>query len=233
MAFWIVWLVIGIFFILLFCATVIPKIMLRTYAATLPVRVKAVGRYEDKYGDVVVFSPPSQVRKYIKSYLVGSCEKGMYFRGEWAKTAAYVEYELTVYGADNSVLEILRVKEKFNGGQYTRDTFLPAGTDYVTLRIVCVDDDPIPAERRAFNPKYALWLTALSLCIAVSADLILWLGGTFALRCLDRFTMELSLPASSWAAILGFTALAAVAVTWLISLGGFFMRKKRKGDEEE
>ena len=64
MVFWIVWLIIGIFFIVVFSVTMVPKIMLKTYAATLPVRVKTLERYSDRYGNVVVYSPAKQVRKY-------------------------------------------------------------------------------------------------------------------------------------------------------------------------
>lgn len=231
MVFWIVWLIIGIFFIVVFSVTMVPKIMLKTYAATLPVRVKTLERYSDRYGNVVVYSPAKQVRKYIKNYRIGTDEKGAYFIGEWAKPFAYAEYELTVYGEDNSIIEILRIKEKFNGGINTHRTRLPEGADYATLRVVCIDDNPIPAERRSFNLRYALWLAALCFCLSLSVDLLLWLGGTFVLRCLDQFSMTLSLPVNIWAEILGFAALFTAAITCAISLGRFFLRRRRESDD--
>ncbi len=224
-------MVMGVAFILLFTATVIPKIMLKTRAATLTVRVKAVDRYSDEYGDTVVYSPSSSVRRYIKRYRVGHDADGLYFCGELASVAAYAEYELTVYGEDNDIIQILRVKEKFNGSDKTSITRLPANTDYVTLRLVCIDDDPVPEERRAFNRGYVLWLCVLCVSLALSVDLMLWLGLTFALRLLDGFTMSMSLPVGVWAAVLGTTAAVTVCVTAIISLGGFFLRKRGDSDE--
>ena len=231
MAFWIVWLVMGIAFILFFSAMVIPKLMLKTYAATLPVRVKALERTSNEYGDTITFSPPSSVRRYIRRYRVGHDENGVFFCGELAAKVAFAEYELTVYGADNDIIRILRIKEKFNGGETTAITRLPDQTDYVTLRLVCIDDSPVPAERRAFNLSYAIWLTVLCLSLVLAVDLMLWLIVTFVLRYMDGFTMALTLPVGTWAALLGFTALAIVFVTCLISLGGFFIR--RKGDVDD
>lgn len=230
MAYWIVWLIIGVFFILAFTAVIIPRIILKTYASVLPVRLKVTDRFSDKFGEVVVYSPEARVRKYIKSYRVGRNEKGLYFRGEWGTTAAYAEYVLTAYGANNSILEILRVKEKFNGGKYTNDIALPPKTDYVTLRVACIDDSPVPAERRAFNLRFGVWLGVLCLCLAVACDLLLWFCVTFALRCIDGFTMTYSLSAGTWAAILGYTALGIISVTAAIVLGRFFLQKKEGGN---
>lgn len=231
MAFWIVWLVIGIFFILAFSVTIIPKIMLKLYAASLPVRVKAVDRQTDEFGDVLVYASPSSVKKYIKTYRIGRNAGGVYFRGELGERAAFLEYEITVYGADGAIKEILRVKEKFNGGSYTHDTALPEATDYVTLRLVCVDDNPVSCERRSFNASYLFWLVMMCLSLALAVDLLLWLGITFTMRCMDRFTMQLELPIGTWAAILGFAALAIAVFACLFALGSFFMRGKGVEDE--
>lgn len=226
MAFWIVWLILGVFFILAFSAVIIPKLIFRVYAAASPVRVKVVERFAEKYGETLVCSPDAKTRKYLKSYRIFHGEKGLYFRGERARRAALVEYEISAYDAQDNLLDVIFVRDKFCTGRNTADIPLPEKTDYVNLRIVCVDDSPIPAERRAFGLKFALWLTALCLCVALACDLLSWLIITFALRCIDGFTTTFTLPVSSWAAILGFTALAAVIFTASISVCAFFLRKK-------
>ncbi len=231
MSLWIIWFVMGICFVAVFAVMVFPKLMLRTYAATLPVRDRTVGRETDGHGEVLVCEPSALSRRYIRSYRVGRDKEGMYFRGERAKRAAFLAYDLIVFGASNTILQILHVKEKFNSDPFTETVRLPKRTDLVILRVVCADDTPFPPERRPFNARYALWLTLLSLSLAFTVDLFLWLCVTFACRILDRFTMTVSLPLSSWAALLGVTALAVVAVCWAVSLARFFLLRGRGKDE--
>lgn len=212
--------------IVLFAAFVIPRIMLKVHAATLPLRDKAVGRLPEEHGAALSYVPADSVRPYISRYRIAHDEQGLYFCGEWTKITAYAAYELTVFNAEGKILDIYRIKEKFNGGNETHITRLPEGTDYVALRLLCVDDTPIPAEPQPFRRAYAAWLAVLCLCLSAAADLLLWLGVTFALNCFDNFTMTFELSAETWAALLCCTALAVTAVTCAFSLGGFFLRRK-------
>lgn len=231
MIFWIVWLVMGVGGILWFSGWVIPKIMFKTHAATLPVGAKAVDRYKDDFGETVVYVPSAAARQYISRYRIGHDEKGLYFCGELAKKAAYAEYELTVYNVDNNVVQILRVKEKFNASNETALTRLPDQADYVELRLICLDDNPIPAERTRFTARYAIWLAVLCACLVAATDLLIWLVASFILRCQDNFTMTMTLPSSTWAALLCLTGLGIVLITCSISLVGFFLRKRGDIDE--
>lgn len=216
----------GVAALLLFTGFILPRLMLKTHAATLPVRDKAVGRLSDEFGAKMRYAPADSVRPYIKEYIIATDGGGMYFRGEWGRILAYADYELTVYNRDNKIIDILRVKEKFNGGKYTHITRLPQETDYVTLRLLCVNDEPVIAEPQPFRRQYALWLAALCLCLAATVDLLLWLGVTFVLRCLDDFTMSYFLPDGTWAAILVGAAALVILMTCAFSLGGFFLRRK-------
>lgn len=231
MAFWIIWLVTGVTVILCFAGFVIPKIMLKLHASTLTVRARAVERINKEIGDTVVYIPSATVRRYIKRYRVGHDEDGVYFCGELATKAAYAEYELTVYNVDNEVIEILRVKEKFNESAETEITRLPEQTDYVGVQLICIDDNPIPAERRRFGFKYAAWLCLLCGCLTAAVDLLLWLSLAFVLRCIDNFTMTLVLPAEVWAELLGYTSLGVVIITCCFALGRFFLCKRSDTDE--
>lgn len=231
MVFWIIWLILGVIGLICFTVLVIPKIMFKAHAATLTVRSKAVDRVKDRFGYTVVYVPSATVRRYIGRYSVGHDEEGLFFQGELMEKVAYIQYELTVYGKDNDVIQILRVEEKFNDSGKTSLVRLPKNTDYVGIRLICVDDYPIPAERRRFNSRYLCWLTVLCACLVATTDLLVWLIVSFILRCMDRFSMILSLPASVWAALLGFTALGSVLITCSLSLGAFFLR--RRGDVDE
>lgn len=224
-------MIMGVAGILSFSCVVIPKIMFKTHSATMPVSAKAVERIKGEHGDAVVYVPSSAARRYIKRYRVGRDEKGFYFRGELAQKVAYAEYELTVYNTENAIIQILRVKETFNVDVETAETRLPEKTDYVSLRLVCIDDNPIPAERRPFNARYAIWLTVLCASLTAAIDLLVWLVVSFVLRCKDNFTMSMTLPATTWAALLGFTALGVVLLTCSLSLGEFFLRKRGDTDE--
>lgn len=226
MVFWIVWFIMGVAAILLFTALVIPRVMLKVRAATLPLRDKAVGRLTDAQGDVLCYAPADSVRPYISRYFIARDGEGMYFRGEWARLSAYAAYELTVFNAAGKILDIYRVTEKFNSGRETHITRLPEGTDYVALRLLCVDDTPIPAEPQPLRRSYAVWLAVLCLCLSVAADLLLWFSLTFAFNCLDNFTMTYHLPVATWAVMLVSAALAVTAVTCAFSLGGFFLRRR-------
>ncbi len=226
MVFWIVWVIVGLFFVLAFTAMVTPMLIFKLHAAAIPVHAEAIDRFSDKFGEVVVYLPDASVRRYMSGYRIGVNESGLYFRGEWAKKSAFVQYELTAYGENDAVLDIIRVSEKFNDGKYTADIPLPAATDYVGLRITCVDDDPQPAKRRPFGAKFAIWLAVLCAYLSVACDAALWLGITFLLRLTDGFTMTYELPSSSWALILGLTPLAVTAVTVAVALVKFFLTGK-------
>ncbi len=226
MIFWLVWLVVGLGIVVLATVLLLPRIMLRMHAAAIPARDRAVGRLSDEHGSVTLFEPAPSVRQYIKSYRIAKDGEGLYFCGEWSRLIAFVKYELVVYNSSNSIINILRVKEKFNDGGYTHLTRLPHNTDYVTLRIVCVDDTPVRAERKRMNVRYALWLALLCVAVAFLADLLLWLGVTAYLRYADSFTASLTIPIKFWAELLGFAALAAVVFTLTAALARFFLMRK-------
>ena len=229
MIFWIVWLVVGLGAVVVCTVVLLPRIMLKMHAATIPARDRTVGRLMDERGAVLLYEPAPSVRQYIKSYRIVRERGELYFRGEWNRLIAFVKYELVVYNASNNIINILRVKEKFNDGLETHLTYLPQNTDYVTLRILCVDDTPIRAERTRFNVRFALWLALLCAAVAILADLLLWIGVTAYLRYMDSFTATLGIPIEIWAEFLGLTALAAVVFTAAVALARFFM--KRKGGE--
>lgn len=226
MIFWIVWLAIGLGIVVLATVLLLPRIMLRMHAAVIPAQDRAVGRLSDEHGPVTVFEPAPAVRKYIKSYRIAKDDTGLYFCGEWSRLIAFVKYELVVYNSSNTIVNILRVKEKFNDAAETHMTRLPKNTDYVTLRIVCVDDTPVRAERKRFNVRYALWLALLCVAVALLADLLIWLGVTAYLRYADSFTATLRISVRLWAELLGFTALAAVVFTLSAALARFFLMRK-------
>ena len=226
MIFWIVWLAVGFGVVVICTAFLLPRIMLKMHAATIPARDRAAGRLADEHGAVMLYEPAPSVRQYIKSYRIAKDGAGLYFCGEWSRLIAFVKYELVVYNASNSIVNILRVKEKFNDGETTHVTRLPKNTDYVSLRILCVDDTPVRKERTPFNVRYALWLALLSVAVALLADLLIWLGVTAYLRYLDGFTATIGIPLEIWAELLGFAALGAVVFTLTVALARFFFMRK-------
>lgn len=226
MIFWIVWLVVGFGAVVVCTALLLPRIMLKMHAATIPSRDRSVGRVANEHGTVMLFEPAPSVRQYIRSYRIAKDGVGLYFCGEWSRLIAFVKYELVVYNASNNIINILRVKEKFNDGAVTQVTRLPKDTDYVSLRILCVDDTPIRKERTRFNVRYALWLALLCAAVAFLTDLLLWLGVTAYLRFLDFFTASIAFPMDSWIKLLGFTALGAVVFTAAVALARFFRMRK-------
>lgn len=232
MGFWIVWFALGISFVVLFICVVLPKVMLKTHAATLPIRDRSLERRTGEHGAVIFYEPAPSIRPYIKSYRVGTDERGVYFQGEWGRKIAFAKYELIVFNAANEIIETVRVKEKFNSDRMTHVTRLPKGTDFVSLRLLCVDDAPFPDERRPFNVKYCLWLILECLSLAVTVDLFLWLAATLLLRILDNFTMVLTLPARGWVILLGYTAAIVVALTATLSILHFFLLRRRRDDDE-
>ncbi len=231
MIFWIIWFVLGVSIVILFACFFLPRIMMRTHAATLPIRDRAIGCAKDSHGAALYFEPTETVRRYISWYRIGRDAKGAYFQGEWARKIACAEYELVVYGAGNELIDVLRVKEKFNGGRLTRVTRLPKKADLITLRLVCIDDTPFPVERKKFNMQYFGWLATLCVSLAVTVDLLVWLVSTFIFRCMDGFTFTYSPPVWMWAVLLGSAAFAAIAVTCIYSLVRFLLMR-RKGDRD-
>ena len=232
MEFWIVWFALGICFIVLFTCMILPKIMLKTHAATIPVRDRSLEKRTGERGTVVSYEPAASIRPYIRSYRVATDERGVYFQGVWNRKIAFAKYELIVFNAANEIIEIVRVKEKFNNDRVTHITRLPKGTDFVSLRLLCVDDTPFPDERRPFNAKYCLWLLLQCLSFAVTVDLVLWVAGTLILRIFDGFQMYYSLPASVWVTFLGWSAAGVVLVTAALSLLRFFLLRRRRDSHE-
>lgn len=232
MEFWIVWFAIGICFVVLFVCLILPKLMLKTHAATLPIRDRLLSRMNNENGVTLTFEPAASVRPYIRAYCIAHDGDRLYFRGEWARKIAHVKYELVVFNAANDIIDIIHVKETFNGDGVTHDTYLPKNADFVTLRLLCVDDMPFPDERRKFNLRYAIWLALLCLTLAVTVDLLLWLATTLTLRIYDDFTLTLGLPAETWAALLGYSALAAAFFPCVLSLLHFFILRRRRDSHE-
>lgn len=133
-----------------------------------------------------------------------------------------------MYDASDRILNIVRVKEKFNDGQSTHLTRLPPKTDFVTVRVLCADDTPVSVERKPFNARYALWLALFCVLLALTVDLLLWVGLTTALRVLDSFTASLDVSAELWAEVLGFTALGAAVLSAAVALAHFFLLRKKE-----
>lgn len=232
MGFWIVWFALGVCFVVMLVCMVLPKVMLKTHVATLPIRDRSLEKRAGGHGAVISYEPAESVRPYIRSYRIASDERGMYFEGEWGRKIAFVKYELIVFNAASEIIETVRVKESFNGGSTTHITRLPKDTDFVSLRLLCVDDTPFPDERCEFNGKYCLWLSLQCIAFAATVDLVLWLAATLVLRLLDNFTMVLTLPAGVWAALLGYSAAGVVFVTAALSLLRFFLMRRRRDAHE-
>lgn len=230
MIFWIIWFVSGIVVVLSFVCLAIPRVMLKVHAATLPIRDRAVERSKDENGEVIVYEPSSSVRRFLSSYRITRDREGLAFCGTWARKTAFLQYELVVYNAHNDIIEIIRVKEKFNGEKETHVTRLPKKTDFVSVRVMCADDTPQVYERKRIGARYIVWLTALALCMAAAVDLLLWLIFSFALRLLDRFTSTLHASAQAWGLLLGGGAAAAIVVTVLFALL-FLLCTRKRGEE--
>ncbi len=205
--------------------------MLKTCGAAYPVRDRVVAKTDGEHGEELLCEPAASVHPYIASYRIARDGKGAYFQGDKACKRAYFCYDVFAYAASGELLDVLRVKEKFNGGDKTCPVRLPKKTDFVAVRAVCVDDEPLPAERRAFGKRLALWLGILSAAAAATVALFLWVTATFVLRCLDDFTGRLTLPDGVWAASLVGAALLAAMLTCGCALFQFFrMRRREDGD---
>ena len=233
MIFWIVWFAIGVCFSVAFVCVILPKLRYKTYAASLPIRDRALGKKKEDSRTVFYYEPAASVRPYIKSYRLESRGNSVYFYGEWAKRIAFIKYELIVFNSANDIINILRVKERFNGKKDTHPTLLPKGADFVCLRILCIDDTPLPDERRAFNARYAIWLAVYSIVLGITVALMMWLAGTFLLRLFGNFTMRYELPTSVWLAFLGLTALAIAVLLYGLSIFRFFVLRRKGGEGDE
>lgn len=232
MGFWIIWYTIGACFTGFFACVIIPKLVFKVKAAALPICDRALGRSKDEHGDVLLCEPAPSVRPYIRSYRIANDGKRPYFCGEWARKIACIRYELVVFNAANEIIDIIRVKETFNGGEETHITYLPKGADFVSLRVLSVDDMALPDERRPFNGAYACWLTVLSVAAAAVVDVFLWLITSVLLRLYDGFTMTADLPMETWIAMLVGTGVVVAAAVWGVSALRFFLLRKRRSADE-
>ncbi len=232
MEFWIIWFTIGLCLTAAFVCIVLPKLLLKVKAAALPICDRALGRSKDKHGDVLLCEPAPSARPYIRSYRIATDGKRPYFCGEWARKVACIRYELVVFNAANAIIEVIRVKETFNGRKETHITYLPKGADFVSLRVLSVDDMAIPDERRPFNGAYACWLSVFSVAAAAAVDVFLWLFGMIVLFIANDFSSPSELPAGTWAALLVGAGVAVIVAVWVISLLRFFLLRKRRSADE-
>ncbi len=228
---WTVWLIIGVAGVIFFTVLVIPKIMAKLYASTLAVRVKAVDRSKGEFGDVVTYVPSEVVGRYIRRFRVGHDKDGIYFVGDLAMKVAYAEYELIIYNAENEVIQILRVKEKFNDTGETSVIRLPQKTDYVGIKLIYLDDEPISYERKKFGAKYILWLALLCLSFVSMTDILIWLILSYLIRWDYGFDALVSLPPSSWAKVFGITSAVVTFVVCCLCIGKALTRIR--GDYNE
>ncbi len=227
MGFWIVWLILGACFAVLYSVLLFPRILMRAYGATVPVRDRLIGRASDDNRAILVYEPALSARRYLKSYRIWREPDGMFFQADLGTRVALLRYEILVYNASNEIIEVIGVKETFNNELMTHVTALPRGADYVSVRLICVDDTPFPRERRPFNGKFAAWLCVLGGSLAATVDLLVWLGVTFTLRCLDGFTSVYSLPFWDWFVLLGSTTIVVVLLTVAVAVVRFFFVRRR------
>ncbi len=227
MEFWIAWVIVGLALVGISVFRILPALMLKTCGAAFPVRDRVVGKKEGAFGEELTCEPAVSVRPYISSYRLARDAKGVFFEGELQARRAFLSYEIAAYSASGELLDVLRVKEKFVE-EKTHVSRLPKRTDYVSLRMLCVDDSPMPRERRAFGKRLGIWLGVLCLAMAATVDLFLWVGLTFYLRLSDNFTGELDLSADVWAAALILTGLFVAILTGAWAAARFFRMQKRE-----
>ncbi len=228
---WTVWLIVGVAGVIFFTTLIIPKIMTKLYASTLAVRVKAVDRSKGEYGDIVTYVPSALIGRYIRRYRVGHDKDGIYFVGDLAMKVAYAEYELIVYNADSEIIQILRVKDKFNETGETSVIRLPQKTDYVGIKLIYLDDEPISYERKKFGARYFLWLALLCLSIVAMTDILIWLILSYLIRWDYGYETLVSLPSSIWAKIFGITSAVVTFIVCCLCIGKALTRVRGNFDE--
>lgn len=231
MGFWIVWFVIGIVFVVAYAAFLLPRLILKARSDGFPLCGKAVKKERGSDFEAVVYEPSASARPYFRRYRVYRSKRGLFFRGEWAKHVAYIRYEIGVFNANDDLIDVIAIKEKFNSGCNTAEVRLPKKTDMISLRVVCVDDKPLPSERLRLNIPYCIWTAAICASLAVMVDLLLWMTVTFVFGCLDGFTSALSLPLSDWGAFLGLTAAGTAVFAFLFTaVRHLLLNNRRRGE---
>ena len=223
---WIIWFIFGIMLVVLLSGFVLPKVFLKIYESSYPVRDRALGKYKIHDSVSMLYEPSLTVKKYIKKYqiYVLSDRREKLFIGEWAQKVASISYDVIAYNVHNRIIGIYNVVEKYNGNKCTHATTLPEDTDFVSLRLISVEGKSFPREVKAPR-EFWIWAGVVSGCAAATVDAGLWVFISFVLQCLRGFSGDVALAGRSWASIMILTAISVAAFAYAVLVTVFWRKK--------
>ena len=170
---WVILLLISAGAFLALVVWVLPRLFLKNrYSIDEP-----CGRGLKKYrfrdtGVAVVYEPQLGVRKYIRQYLLISRDGKKTLRCKVDEALSYLDYDVVLFDASNTVFSIISVKDLLERKGYTKEVVLPPETAYVTLLLNAADDTEFDTKRSGVRVSvlhlffFSIASMGLSACLA-------------------------------------------------------------------
>lgn len=173
MVYWILWFAAGALLVFAFAAGVLPKLFLRAFAASLPVRDRALGKYMLSEGVGILYQPSVRARAWMPYYqlIARGDARPKRFVGMWAQPVSDARYTVVAFDGKGAPLSVHAVREDASGS-FTRTLLLPEETDRVTVYFTRVGGRRVEREY-AFGVPFFLRLALFSCAAALAASAML------------------------------------------------------------
>ncbi len=90
-------------------------------------------------GRSITYEPRLALRKYMSQYVLYCDGTKKYIKCKIAQDIKKIQYSVTIFDRHNSVIGILDISEKTQGGGYTQTVNLPDETAFVQMNVLNVD----------------------------------------------------------------------------------------------
>jgi len=177
----IVLLIGSVFSFILLMTYILPKLFLKvSYTVSEPVDI-GIKRCFYKGKRCVVYEGGSEIRKYIKKYLLLQGKGHKILRCKMTHPIGYIDYDIVVFDRYDKVHSVINVKESLVNSEYTRRVELPDEASYVRLVIRKVNDTVITKEPIAFIPRARInWYMIFAILVTALETFVLKVSCAYA-----------------------------------------------------
>ncbi len=148
-------------------SVVLPKAYLKSRYALTKSGDRGIKKIMEKNGQSIVYEPAVKWRKYVEQYILSERYGRKQMICKIDPEIGYLAYDVVLFNNRNEVFDVLEIKEKTDGGGYTKTIDLPEETSYVALSITEVDATQftVPITQKVAGGRITAFLLWCSLCL--------------------------------------------------------------------
>ena len=225
---WIWCLVAAVVVFFIAAVVILPRIFLKnryTLSRTYDRGIKKYKTVNNERG--IVYQPALKIRKYIHQYILTADAEGKkQILCKIDDGISYIDYDVVVFGSNNKVLGVLRVKDIIDEQGYTKAVDLPNGTSYVTILLNAVDNKQFKAEK---SVKISVWnLLAFDVLIIGLIACLGWcVNFSFSYIFGGVFRESYAASEENMALVLALSCAVGAVISVIVSMILFFKSRKK------